>query len=139
MQVFQRELIPRHDDEPYLERLIIFKCKYFGIFLHRFVGGDDECSMHNHPWPFLTWILKGGYDEYVVGPDGYGPPKCTWYGVGSLLARPAEWTHQVQIRPNTPTVSLVIHGFKRQHWGFFTPKGFVGWRNYSYRKLCLDD
>lgn len=71
MQLFKRERIPRHNNRPYLERLLIFRCKWFSVMLHRFIGSDDECT-HDHPWPFWTWLVKGGYWEYVpYALDGY--------------------------------------------------------------------
>lgn len=58
------ERIPRHNDQPYLDRWIIFRCRWFGILLHKFIGSDDEC-LHDHPWWFFVWILKGGYWEWT--------------------------------------------------------------------------
>lgn len=141
IELFRREIIPRHDDEPYLERLIIFRCKWFGIFLHRFIGGDDEC-MHDHPWNFVSILLKGGYSEWTptTGQDlklNPLPEAVVWYGPGSILFRPASWVHRVDIQGQKVVVSLVAHGPKVRSWGFWTKlKGWLHHTKYSYHQHC---
>lgn len=41
------------------------------VFLHHFHASDGERALHNHPWPGLSLILRGGYveercSEYLV-------------------------------------------------------------------------
>ena len=146
------EEIPRHDDQPYLERWILFRCRWFGLMLHKFIGSDDEC-LHDHPWPFISFLIsRPGYLEWVpasgtesmyrlapgqftaMAPDGT-PLTGTWYPRWSLLFRPAHCVHRVET-PTIPMWSLVLHGKKCQSWGFQTK---VGWRHhsaYSYKEHC---
>lgn len=153
IELFRREVIPRHDDEPYLERLIVFRCDWFSVLLHKFVGGDDEC-MHDHPWSFVSILLKGGYTEWTplfaddecrellsnftalnVNPETAEIGR--WYGPGSILYRPAAWTHRVDILQQKSVISLVIHGPKVRSWGFWTKlKGWLHHSKYSYHKHC---
>ncbi|RZL28738.1 MAG: hypothetical protein EOP64_03490 [Sphingomonas sp.] len=44
-----------------------------GRVLHRFRAGEPYANPHDHPWPFVTEILEGGYIEEVfrIGPDGW--------------------------------------------------------------------
>lgn len=136
MKFWQWEHIPRHDNQEYLDRLIVFRCKWFGIMIHWFKGSDDEC-MHNHPWNFWTWIVKGGYWEWTEHklPDG-SIEWCKWYPRWSLLRRPAHWIHKVEYNPTNPAVTIVIHGPKKQSWGFFTPKGYKPHAEYSWKDHC---
>lgn len=155
IELFRRELIPRHDDEPYLERLIIFRCKWFGILLHRFIGGDDEC-LHDHPWKFIAILLKGGYhevtrfiDPYCINCAGALSPErpclacidklqSTWYPPGSILFRSASWTHRVDTGKQRCVVSLVVHGPKVRSWGFWTKlHGWLHHSKYSYHNHCV--
>lgn len=146
------EKVPRHDDQPYLDRWIIFRCRWFGILLHKFVGSDDEC-LHDHPWPFVAIMLKGGYWEFVpadgtesmyrlqedqrtgVAPDGMYLTG-TWYPRWSVLLRPADWIHRVEYDPLQTATTLVIHGRKHRSWGFETRQGWKHHSEYSYKEHC---
>src|SRR5436309_679857 len=105
--------ITRADGKPYLRRLLLFKTPWFGIYLHEFLGPDDACT-HDHPWPFLSLILWGGYWEFVRNPSfpreeliHHGGvmmrvtnlPWCfppVWRRIGSVAYRPATHAHCVQ-------------------------------------------
>lgn len=64
----KRIVYDRVDNEPYLERYYLFLKDRgehfpFNVFLHRFLKSDSD-DLHDHPWPFATLILKGGYWEW---------------------------------------------------------------------------
>lgn len=145
--------ITRHDRDPYLMRLIVFKCPWFAVMLHFFAGSDDECP-HDHPWPFWSLILRGGYWEWspcqnrpadrhgcrvCQAPDGSWL-RAVWYGTGSLLRRGSTWLHRVEIDPSkartSRTISLVFTFVKVRHWGFLTKSGWVHWTKYVWRDHC---
>lgn len=58
-------------DELYLRRWFIYprdkdfdKNKGKGrLYLHKFYRGDEDPYLHDHPWPFTSLILTGGYWE----------------------------------------------------------------------------
>lgn len=137
--IWKRESIKRSETEPYLERIILFRCRWFGILWHKFVGSDDEC-LHDHPWPFVSFILKGGYTEWTPTPIdevvGMGPQVGRWHGRWSILFRPATWVHRVELKDNEPVTTLVIHGSKQRSWGFYTRFGFLHWSKYNYHQHC---
>jgi hypothetical protein len=64
----KRIIMDRVNNEPYLERYYLFlkdREKFpFNIFLHKFLKGDPD-DVHDHPWPYATLIVKGGYYEWV--------------------------------------------------------------------------
>lgn len=47
---------------PYMRRWVL-NLGLFAIRLHHWSGSDDERHLHDHPWPFLTIVLKGGYTD----------------------------------------------------------------------------
>lgn len=49
-------------DRPFLVRRGI-DVRLFGIYLHEIAGPDPGLDMHDHPWPFATWVIRGGYSE----------------------------------------------------------------------------
>ena len=65
----------RVDNQPYLERYYLFlkdrKTFPFNVFLHKFLKGDPD-DIHDHPWPYATLILKGGYYEWTPNFDSTG-------------------------------------------------------------------
>lgn len=60
-------LIPRDEDEPYLERYYLGQLFGVTFYLHRFVSSDEEPHLHNHPWNWgRALVLSGSYNEEVV-------------------------------------------------------------------------
>lgn len=145
MELCKRLRITRHDNDLYLERFILFRCRWFGVYLHRFVGSDDEC-LHCHPWPFISIILRGGYFEHVghgwreewgSGRYGWAEVKRRWHGPLSMLFRRAEHAHRIELAGDgRPTWSLVLIGPRRRSWVFFTRLGWLRWTVYRYVEHC---
>lgn len=55
-----------------------------------------------------------------------------WYGPGSFLRRPAEWTHRLYLEK--PAWTLVYTKKKRRDWGFHSRFGWIFWKNFlSYK------
>ena len=56
------------------------------IRIHHILRSDLGRDPHDHPWPYVTVILKGGYWEQRF--DNSGEIRSTkWYGPGSILYR----------------------------------------------------
>jgi hypothetical protein len=100
----------------YLTRWTLYGSRSGGgqkLYLHCFHRGDAEDYFHDHPWPFWSLILWGGYWELTESGR-------RWYGPGSLLRRPAEHRHRVEVppgqtlldarvvRPETARVGLLV-------------------------------
>ena len=82
----------------------------FNIFLHKFLQGDPD-ELHDHPWPYLTIILKGGYWE--VTPKGR-----FWRGPGSFRFATPKSLHRVELEKGIHAWTLFIPGPKIRDWGF---------------------
>jgi hypothetical protein len=148
-------------DVPYLKRHTLFSfSKYFSIKVHDIVDSDEICS-HDHPWPFLTIMLRGGYYEWTpksqkergkileerIGTDGTIEVR-RWHGPGSIMYRPANWRHQLELpveykttfngdsEKPLPAKTFVLTFKVIRDWGFFTPKGWIYWDNYDKNKDC---
>lgn len=50
------------DDCPYMHRWIV-NLGFCSIRLHHWVGSDDPRALHDHPWPFVTFVFWGGYTD----------------------------------------------------------------------------
>lgn len=145
---FEYQPITRADGQPYLYRWLLFRCPLFSVMVHKFVGSDDACT-HDHPWPFRTFILAGGYWEWIgcseqeaakhkhatLGSDGTWQYR-RWVGPGASKFAPADRRHRVELDKGRPAWSLVVTGRKTRSWGFWTPFGWVHWTKYSHVQHC---
>lgn len=109
----------------------------YAVYLHQFHRGDYDDALHDHPWPFVSVILAGGYYEHTA--DRAGLVSRRWYGPGRVLVRPAEYRHRVELRPGHPAWSLVFRGRKCRTWFFHCLRGgvlsgkAVPWRSFLDR------
>lgn len=85
----------------------------FAIRLHHWIASDDQRHFHDHPWWFITLVLKGGYID--ISPDGQD--RLT---AGSIRYRPAEHRHTVLVDKGG-CWSLLLTGPQVRHWGFYVP------------------
>ena len=58
------EGLAENESPIYLIRWSLFTCRWFAIKLHRILLSDDDC-MHDHPWSFTSFVLWGGYIEWM--------------------------------------------------------------------------
>jgi len=126
-----REVIPDADGAPYLIRYFLKRFRSFGRFcLHHIMRSDHDRSLHDHPWPFRSLILWGGYyeivDEEMIDPFERSTWKryrdgqlIKWFGPFSFLKRPAFWTHRLLLKKNRTAWTLVFMGKKEREWGFW--------------------
>lgn len=147
---FEYQDITRADKKPYLRRWLLFRCWLFSIMVHQFLGSDDAC-LHDHPWPFRTFILSGGYYEWIActeaeaarskhakqGVDGKWQRR-RWLGPGASRYAPAARAHRVELDRGRPAWTIVFHGIKERSWGFWTPTGWIRWLRYDHAKHCPD-
>ena len=120
----KRIIMDRIHNEPYLERYYLFlkdRKKFpFNIFLHKFLKGDPD-DVHDHPWPYCTFILKGGYYEWIPQFDKDGR-KCAeighWRRPGHFRICSATSYHRIELDPGVETWTLFMPGPQKRDWGF---------------------
>lgn len=111
------------DGKPYLERYWLGRVFGWTFYLHRFVSGDDERHVHDHPWgTALALVLAGGYTEErltALCPD-YGW-LCDYRGMfpGRVNVIRARDFHRVT-RPALETWTLFCHSPRVKSWGFYS-------------------
>lgn len=106
--------------------------------LHNICTADLDREMHNHPWSFISIVLRGGYTErrpLYENPEfdafwGDEPGYIVRRKVGSIAFRSHNDRHRI-VHVERDTWTLILMGPKRQTWGFFTAAGFVNWREFS--------
>jgi len=132
----KRIVMDRESDEPYLERYYLFlkdRDRFpFNIFLHKFLKGDPD-DVHNHPWPYATLILKGGYWEWIPQFNSQGLKVgeiAKWRGPGSFRICKANSYHRIELDPSITAWTLFMPGPKKQDWGFLVKNKWVQHEQY---------
>ena len=127
----KRIVLDRQSDQPYLERYYVFlkdrKQFPFNVFLHKFLKSDPD-DVHNHPWPYATLILKGGYYEWIPQFNSIGEKIgeiALWRGPGSFRVRGADSYHRVELDPGIECWTLFMPGPHRQEWGFLVANKWI--------------
>ena len=138
----KKKVITRWNRKPYLIRYTLMTTPWFSVKIHKILESDDYC-LHDHPWSFLSIVLKNGYTEYSFGKNlGYvkypgekmRAPFKKQIKAPAILFRRANWAHRLEI--DKPATTLVITFKKTRQWGFFTTKGWVKWFNYRQENQC---
>jgi hypothetical protein len=136
-------LIPdRRTGEDYMHRYYLMvkdRTKFpLNITLHKIVKSDDPI-LHDHPWPYLTVILRGGYHEHTPIYNDNGKMLGTvskWRGPGSIIFRKAKEFHWLELDKKIgPATTLFIMGPQQRDWGFLVYKKkespqWIQWNNY---------
>jgi hypothetical protein len=132
----KRIVMDRQSDEPYLERYYLFlkdRDRFpFNVFLHKFLKGDPD-DVHDHPWPYATLILKGGYYEWLPQFDSKGnkiAEMCVWRGPGSFRVCRANSYHRIELDPSVTAWTLFMPGPKKRDWGFLVKNKWVQHEQY---------
>lgn len=104
------------------------------VYLHEFYDSDNDRHLHSHPWPFMSIILDGAYEESTPQPGFLGiesKHRCrATFEPGEINVH-ADPTDYHSIRILTPRVTtLIIAGEARFKWGFLTEDGHVNAADY---------
>ena len=130
----KRTIYDREGKIPYLDRYYIFlkdrKNFPFNITLHK-VLVSDEPTLHDHPWGYATFILKGGYWEHIPIHSQEGNvvgSTRVWRGPGHFRMRKADDLHWLELAKDPdgneiPCWSLFFMGRKVKEWGFLPWRG----------------
>lgn len=135
-----RMTLRRYDRAIYLDRWGVEHPRIGGVFLHRMDAPDPGLDLHDHPWWFVSIVLKGGYIEERADTRN-APAIAAFDGEqrGIIIGR-RRWSaramrldecHRIT-RLDAPHVwTLVIHGPRRRRWGFYLADGYMGEQEYD--------
>ncbi len=119
-----RIIMDRQNNEPYLERYYVFlkdRKKFpFNIFIHKFLRSDPD-DVHDHPWPYATIILKGGYYEWVPKFDNTGKKigeTQHWRGPGHFRICKENSFHRIELKADVECWTMFMPGPQKREWGF---------------------
>lgn len=137
-------------DEPnevYLKRYYLIgtqRTRWLPVLcLHRFLR-SDQGHLHDHPWSFVSLVLRGGY--YETRPSAAGGFAIRWRGRGGIAYRRATDLHRVELFPDSrhgqaptrdmadPVWTLVLMFPRVRQWGFaeFDAQGITTWWRWDH-------
>ena len=136
----KRVILDRGSQEPYLERYYLFlkerKTFPFNIFIHKFLKSDPD-DVHDHPWPYATMILKGGYWEWIPQFDSNLKrigEIAKWRGPGHFRICSAKSFHRIEVDPTVDCWTLFIPGPRKREWGFMVKDKWINNEEYLKAK-----
>jgi len=107
----------------YLRRWRI-ETPWFSVRLHHWFASDDSRSPHDHPWDFVTFVLRGSYVD-----EGEHRQRVRAGHVYHRSSTHAHWVHL----DRGPVWTLVLTGPKVRRWGFWVKNRWVRSYRYFYR------
>lgn len=134
-------LMPRWALEPDPESPDALKVKPwlpFSIRVHHIATADYDRHFHDHPFSFVSIILRGWYIEsrprtldpcFVTNRD-FEASQVTSRMAGSVAYRRCTDRHLIKDVPVGGAWTLVFLTRRLQWWGFYTPAGKVHWKDY---------
>jgi hypothetical protein len=117
---------------PYLRRWwVIPRNRVFNVYLHEFLRDDDDRALHDHPWPWLSIMLRGEYIEHTIAAGGINHAKR--HQAGGFRAHGPNYAHRLALADHgRPAWTLFITGPRLREWGFHCPfAGWVHWQNFT--------
>ena len=131
----KRIIMDRQCNEPLLTRYYLFLKDRtwfpFNVFLHKFHKGDPG-DVHDHPWPYATLILAGGYYEYTPNFENDKMVSETkhWRGPGHFRFCSANSYHRIELVPEVTAWTVFVPGPQRQEWGFLVDNKWIHNEHY---------
>lgn len=123
---------------PYMRRWwMLPRNPLFNIYVHEILRPDDDRALHDHPWPWASYLVAGAYTEVTLDPmnetSRQGADKLwrTWWPTGSFRVRGPWFAHRLEPAEWTPVWTVFITGPKLRAWGFLCPKGWVHWKKFT--------
>lgn len=124
----------------YLTRWEFLSSERFAIYLHKFHRSDDNSSLHDHPWNFITIPLWRGYNDCTFngGTDKSGNLTFNRQRIWPLIPvyRKATHIHFVELINNKPAWTLIIRFKYIRWWGFWKKGVFTIFNEYFEKHGC---
>lgn len=108
-------------DCPYLIRWRL-ETPWGSVRLHHWLSHDDDRALHDHPWDFVTFVLRGGYTD---------SGKYTEEHLRAPAIKYRSATHQHTVHPDPGGCwTIIFTGPKVRNWGFWVKDKFVKMNKY---------
>lgn len=96
---------------PYVIRWRLELAHLGSVRVHHWLGPDDDRAFHDHPWWFLTFVVRGCYGDQ-------SPQGTEFLKAPAVRFRPALHRHTVVPGPGGAW-TVMITGPRTRTWGFW--------------------
>lgn len=118
------------DNSVYLRRWTLIRFWGRKLMVHHIVRPDYAREQHDHPWWFISFIMKGSYTEIT-------DVRTRIHGRFAVLFRRATFRHAIRIVSPGGAWTLVLRGRVTRLWGFWS-EDFKRWISHElYEKVGL--
>ncbi len=102
---------------------------WLNVYLHQFLHDDEDRALHDHPWWFVSLMVKGRYYEVTQTNFIARVAPC-------VAHHPATHAHRVVLQKDDdskpiPCWTIVITGRVTRDWGFLCPSGWRHWKEFT--------
>lgn len=135
----------------YMSRWILTLPFGFNVRLHHIREADADPELHDHPFWFVSLVLRGWYVEEQPATGGDwtnretgrhhatplpgGSRAFTTRRAGSIAYRPASVMHRICIiSPGGVWTLVFARRVNGDEWGFWTRTGWVHWKQFHSAK-----
>lgn len=141
-------------EDVYLIRYYVFRSRFFNIFIHQFLRSDRD-DLHDHPWDFVTYLVRGSYTEKKWDDKTQSITetfRLNWFPsylknrikLNTLVFRHAEDQHMVMVdqdlkekdKAQAP-LTICVTGRTRREWGFIKDE-LIKVGEFSYAKVTVN-
>lgn len=116
----------------HFQRWRFFTSPWLRIYLHKICRSDEDKHLHTHPWNFISFILKGGYNQLFCADLDF-LPSIQIFERFNIVHMNRYDGHQITLS-HTPTWTLVFAYGGYKDWGYFTERGYIDHKNYREMK-----
>lgn len=134
----------------HFKRWRILETPWLNIYVHGIYKEDEEAHMHDHPWNYLSIVLRGYFSEKILNYDvitAYGKVSRDgkpreWksrrleekvVGPSSFIYRKAETFHKITKLHSNSVYTLFFTGKRKREWGYDFNGHWLD--NVTYRKM----
>lgn len=110
----------------HFKRWEILKTRWGSIWLHAIYKADIDKHLHNHPWHFISIILKGSYKEITQKGISFQRP-------GKINIRNGENYHKILEVESKVVYTLFFATEPKRLWGYDVDGKFLD--HETYREL----
>ncbi len=143
MKLFLIKEIKSKSGELHFRRWRLLETPWLNIYIHGIYKEDEEAHLHDHPWNYLSIILRGYFSERTLNYEVITDQKQkewkrrkieeTVVGPSSFVFRKAETFHKIQKLHSKSVYTLFFTGKRKREWGYDVDGRWID--HATYRKL----
>jgi|SRR6185436_1243939 len=116
----------------HFRRYRLLQTPLFSIYIHQICQSDTD-DMHDHPWHFLSIILKGGYREISRSFPYFKDLKVVDYYPGDVIVHHLNDVHKISLLNKSVWTLVFVFG-RKKYWGYRLKDG-ISIGHEEYRSL----